>query len=400
MTTRLSPLAQSILQTIRHPRAGNVGEIVKRNRAALNALSIEERTAVMREVDAAAGFDLFPEEQKEYLPRRRYETMIDEILGEAPKWTDKKNWLETLPTLRGTEKFFFEEEAAIAIRDMDFDLIADLIPQFARFPYSHCWFEFPDMALLIEASDDTFQRGNIRVFFENKKFDCLSFTVGTTILFDFTEDFEGFETERNRRIYGQAIGETDASPTSPGRNFKEVSLSQEKIGFRFNHLTYKQFEKESIEQFLYWVERGFFFKVLSVMLLNFPKHIVEITKDDFADFNKKRRRLGQRKKQRQEFHHVRITGTKTELTDEAARIMAERRAQYEPKGGTHASPGQHNVRGFRRVSKYSRVTWVKPHSRGKGPCKTIRQGYKTETAVDRDIIARIVQEMADLQETP
>src|SRR5262249_16791302 len=136
MTTRLSPLAQSILETIRNPLARfpgrksvSVAEIVERNLAAFNALPIEERTDVRREVDAAAGFDLVPEEQKEYLPRRRYETMIEEILGEAPKWTDKKNWLETLPTLRGAEKFFFEEEAAIAIRDLDFDLIADLIPQ-------------------------------------------------------------------------------------------------------------------------------------------------------------------------------------------------------------------------------------------------------------------------------
>jgi hypothetical protein len=364
MTTRLSPLAQSILQTIRHPRAGNVGEIVKRNRAALNALSIEERTAVMREVDAAAGSDLFPKTDK---------TLMIPLLWDIPVQTSSPRICDTISdwcrvpqfinSVRNAEKFVFQSDAFDAFKlNEELD---QLVPIFAKFPYQNCWFEIEGTpkGFLIHA-DDSLQRGTI-TYVRQIDWDPI-ISINWDLAFDFTA---GFNSNRESR----------------SRFWPIVRQNEQECRFQLNNFLR--------------TDGGLLQLLVMPMLLNFPKHVIEVTKDDFADYNKKRRRLGQHKKQKQELHHVKITGTKTEFTEEAARIMAERRAQYEPKGGTHAAPGEHNVRGFRRVSKYGRVTWVKPHSRGKGPCKTIRQGYKTETAVDRDIIARIVQEMADLQET-
>jgi hypothetical protein len=105
---------------------------------------------------------------------------------------------------------------------------------------------------------------------------------------------------------------------------------------------------------------------------------VQITKDDFAEYNKTRRLLGQRKAQRQEYHVVTIKATREEYTEEAARIMAERREQEpsQPQGGTHASPGEHSVRGHWAVSKLGKRFWKNPHRRGSGPCRSLKVGYQ------------------------
>src|SRR5262249_28466897 len=72
---------------------------------------------------------------------------------------------------------------------------------------------------------------------------------------------------------------------------------------------------------------------------------------------------------RQEYHVVTINPIKKVFDEQVAAILAEH------EKGTHASPGEHTVRGHWCESKRGIRFWRNPHKRGSGPCKTIRTGY-------------------------
>ena len=99
-------------------------------------------------------------------------------------------------------------------------------------------------------------------------------------------------------------------------------------------------------------------------LINQPHAVIDL--EDYTQYNKARRRLGQHKKQRLAFHTVRLS---QELEREVYhRLNAEPNA--------HSTRGEHTVRGFYRYYKSGRVSWVRPHRRGSGECKSKRLGYE------------------------
>jgi hypothetical protein len=74
-------------------------------------------------------------------------------------------------------------------------------------------------------------------------------------------------------------------------------------------------------------------------------------------------------------HHL---GSNTSGEHEGQRPLFDAKRAH----GTHASPGEHDVRGHNRT--YHKVTprefkiRIDPFKRGHGPCKSIRKGYQVK----------------------
>jgi hypothetical protein len=404
----LSPLAQSIISTLTHPDPESAANqaIVAQNHAALKALSIDERTAVMKEVSDARGFGLFPPETPSQAPARflgkKDPRLCDRLLSFRAR---DKNEARELNDIRQAQKFVFDNDAiekaflaAKALSHKDLSLaVSDL-----RFPFRLSWFEnepfvgdehisphlremhakqahpYFRRGFLIK-TDETNQRGVFTFFSEaNNRVDPSKINI----FFDFTAEWDQNATGDHRdtieQITGIKVLRTDnnnAQSTARVRNEYGPFIS------RFSPLSYPVTDRESgdIMISLMWDREIGQQLVAFLLILAMPKSVVEITKDDFVDYNKSRRRLGMHKSQRQEYHVVKVNKTTYEPNAEAAAIMARvRQERGEPQGGTHASPGVHNVRTHRRELRSGRVIWVKEHKRGDGPCRSKRAGYEVD----------------------
>lgn len=122
-----------------------------------------------------------------------------------------------------------------------------------------------------------------------------------------------------------------------------------------------------------------------LMTFHIPKERVLITRDDFGEYNKSRRRLGQHRQQRAEMHVFKLRMTQDEFDEEAQAIMERfRRDQNERE---YTPRGEHSVRDHDRTLRSGRVIRVKEHKRGSGPVKSPRSHYETEPPPQRQIAA-------------
>jgi hypothetical protein len=400
----LSPLAKSILENIRNPLARfpgrqsvSVAEIVERNRVALNALPIEERTAVMREVNAATGFGLFPEEPPKAPPNsetpsaparflgRREPRLSDLILALRPRNSDEAGEQDHI---RKAEKFVFDgdamEKAFSAVKRLSHEDLSLAVSEL-RFPFRLSWFEsgwtetphggnggFVRGGFLIQ-TDETNQRG-VFMFFGESKMEGVT-PVNMNIFFDFTAEWnceppdpkdivEKMSGQKTPRIFQSMETRNNVGPF-----FARFSFLVEK----YEH----QHASKIMTEMLGDMEVGHQL-VAFLLILAMPKDTVEITKDDFGEYNQSCR-LGLHKSQHQEYHVVRVNKTTYEPTAETAAILACYRQQRDETSEREYVPrGEHKVRMHKRVYRSGRVVWVKEHKRGSGSCKTKRAGYEVD----------------------
>lgn len=287
---------------------------------------------------------------------------------------------ELVAKVGAAEKFYLDwdttRELQHILLTMDQEILeGGLIPVYARFPYRNCWIEYANQFALHVESDDTLQRGTISQSYLGEDGNAHHSTF--RILFNFLADYTpGDDFAADIGITDNKTIEHMVKPgkTRPGEEPRHVDPAVQRIIDRFV-LTYsRDADKQEIRN-LYrdMVSSGFHYHVLTIMFLNFPKPVVTYTKEDFNEYNKSRRRLGLHRSQRQEYHIVNVAPHRTELDEEVAKLIAERR---EYRGGTHASPGEHMVRGHYATSKLGFRYWRNPHRRGRGPVKSSRKGYK------------------------
>ena len=351
----------------------------------LNA--VEYHPAGARELfDAIASHrngEATPEAPARFLGKKE-PRLSDRILALPPRNSDEAGEQNHI---RKAEKFVFDgdamEKAVSAVKRLSHEDLSLAVSEL-RFPFRLSWFEsgwaeathggnggFVRGGFLIQ-TDETNQRGVFMFFGESETGGVTP--VNMNIFFDFTAEWNR-ESPDPKDIVEKMSGQKTP------RFFQSMETRNNVGPFfaRFSFLA-KQYEHQCASQMmtemLEDIEVGHQL-VAFLLTLAMPNDKVEITKDDFAEYNQSRLRLGLHKSQRQEYHVVRVNRTTYEPTAEAAAIMARvRQERGEPQGRTHASPGEHSVRTHRRVLRSGRVVWVKDHRRGSGECRTKRAGYE------------------------
>ena len=276
------------------------------------------------------------------------ERLCDLLLNLTGNNGMREDTRQLLPAIRDAQKFFFstEQHELWAETFKTWQGLYATIPSIAC-PFHICWLEwsFPKSNIyndishgMLVISDETLMKGKIYVFYHRVS-EVIARMIPEAIFFDFKPYVENIYATLDEMFF----------------------------------LENKSRENDLVE----WEDIiGEF--MLHIGVLNLPKRIITLTKEDFTEHNRLRRSLGQHKKQRQEYHLVNISLTKTELDAEVAAMLKERR---EYQGGTHASPGEHDVRGHWSISKLGRRYWRNPFRRGSGPLKTSagRKGYQLKT---------------------
>jgi hypothetical protein len=309
--------------------------------------------------------------------------LSDRILALRPRNSDEAGEQDHI---RKAEKFVFDgdamEKAVSAVKRLSQEDLSLAVSEL-RFPFRLSWFEsgwaeaphggdggFVRGGFLIQ-TDETNQRGVFMFFGESEREGVTP--VNMNIFFDFTAEWNR-ESPDPKNIVEKMSGQ------KAPRIFQSMETRNNVGPFfaRFSFLVEKyehQHASKIMTEMLGDMEVGHQL-VAFLLILAMPKDTVEITKDDFGEYNQSRR-LGLHKSQRHEYHVVRVNKTTYEPAAEAAAIMARvRQERGEPQGRTHASPGEHSVRTHRRVLRSGRVVWVKEHRRGSGECKTKRAGYE------------------------
>jgi hypothetical protein len=337
--------------------------------------------------------------------RRRDERLCDKIIkagGPNGPFAAK---------VRQAEKFSFDAatttRACVGIVSAPPTLIEEAIPDLAILPYRLCWFEWhlttaenPDLFLtegfLVEA-DETLQRGVIWHVGDHPSngLRMPDFQIG----FDFTRDYDGKAGPTPPAVLRDNILHTQSDSFitnhSNSRVISHYSIENHELEFtgpeeaavwritsRFAMLVAPGTDKHKArELYATLMRNGFWGEMLGFIVLNLPKEkqIIEVTKEDLTEYNRQRRRLGQHKSQRQSCHLVTISTTKTEPSEELAAILAEMKAERDPR----ASPGEHDVRGHYRTYRNGSRVWIDPHKRGEGPLKSIRAGYRVQKQAPR-----------------
>jgi hypothetical protein len=295
--------------------------------------------------------------------------------------------------LQQAEKFLFDTRTVISLHLVMSPLPEEILSQAVsdyRTPFRLCWFEqdWTDQAgefgeddplrhellrrrmrtgILIQ-TDETNLRGVLWFFIENDG--VLLNEIPFPITFDFTPDWtpmSGAVSDILTKSFGAAPTAYNANVQTQGAFLRRFNLACA--------VADQEVCSELMSQLMYGQQVGHLF-VCMLMILHMPKDRIMVTRDDFRDYNKSRRRLGLNKHQRSEMHVVKIRSTEEEFDEDAQRIMERFRAEQGER--ISSTKGEHTVRDHDRQLRSGRVIRVREHKRGNGPVRSPRAHYEPE----------------------